>query len=145
MTGLYNGTGNIGGPDFPPFAGTAGRFDVSIAGLTASGDHRWSKTINTTADAFAGGIALDGAGNAFVLGHFIGTATINGAQRPSAGSWDVFLARFDDPTGTIGACFKSEARVTSAPPCSFSPEPTSSRSGLLPEPSPCQRRSPKIW
>jgi len=103
LTGLYNGTGNIGGPDFPAFAGTAGRFDVSIAGLSATGDHRWSKTINTTADSFAGGIALDSAGNAFVLGQFIGTATINGAQRASAGSWDVFLARFDDPMGTIGA------------------------------------------
>lgn len=103
MTGLYNGTGNIGGPDFPPFAGTAGRFDVSIAALTETGDHRWSKTINTTSDAFAGGLALDGDGDAFVLGHFIGTATIGAAQRPSAGSWDVFLARFDDPTGAIGA------------------------------------------
>jgi hypothetical protein len=102
LTGLYNGTGNIGGPDFPPFAGTAGRFDVSVAALSATGEHRWSKTINTTADAFAGAIALDGSGNAFVAGHFMGTATISGAEHASAGSWDVFAATFDQSMGTIG-------------------------------------------
>jgi hypothetical protein len=102
MTGLYNGTGNIGGPDFPPFAGTPGRYDISIAALTATGDHRWSKTVNGTADSFAGAISLDDAGNAWVSGNFTGTATIGGTPHASAGSWDVFLARYDEPNGSVG-------------------------------------------
>jgi hypothetical protein len=102
MTGLYNGTGNIGGPDFPAFAGTPGRYDVSIAALSATGEHRWSKTVNGTADAFSGAISLDDASNAWVFGHFTGTATIGGTPHTSAGSWDVFLARYDEPDGALG-------------------------------------------
>jgi hypothetical protein len=102
MTGLYNGTGNVGGPDFPTFAGTPGRFDVSIAALSASGDHRWSKTVNGNTDSFAGAISLDDASNAWVFGHFSGTVTIGGTPHVSAGSWDVFLARYDEPTGSLG-------------------------------------------
>jgi hypothetical protein len=103
LTGLYNGTGNIGGPDFPPFAGTAGRYDVYIAGLAANGDPRWSKTINTTADAFGGpGLSLDGSGNVLLPGYFLGTATIGGAPHVSSGARDAYLARYDEPDGAFG-------------------------------------------
>jgi hypothetical protein len=103
LTGLYNGTGNVGGPDFPPFAGTAGRYDVFVAGLSSRGDYRWQATINTTDDVFPGpGVALNGSTGMFVAGHFKGTATIGGAGHSSAGSWDAYFTRFDEPNGAIG-------------------------------------------
>jgi hypothetical protein len=105
LTGLYNGTGNIGGPDFPTFAGTPGRYDVFVAQLTASGDHVWSKTINTTADAFAGpGVSLDGSGDVLVAGSFKGTASFDPTTEagPSV-PWSAYTARHDQPDGTLGA------------------------------------------
>jgi hypothetical protein len=103
LTGLYNGTGNIGGPDFPAFAGNPGRYDVYVAGLAANGDYRWDKTINTDAEAFGASVALDGSGDALVAGSFLGTAKIGGVSHASAGGWDAFVARYDEPDGTLGA------------------------------------------
>lgn len=104
LTGLYNGTGNVGGPDFPAFAGTPDRFDVFIAGLSSRGDYRWQRTINTTDEAFPGpGVALNDSAGVFVAGHFKGTATMSGADHTSTGSWDAFLTRLDEPTGALGA------------------------------------------
>jgi hypothetical protein len=109
LTGLYNGTGNngtgnVGGPDFPAFAGTSGRFDVFVAGLSSRGDYRWQTTINTTDDAFPGpGVALNGSAGVFVAGHFKGAATIGSANHSSSGSWDVYFTRFDEPNGALGA------------------------------------------
>jgi hypothetical protein len=103
LVGLYNGTGNIGGPAFPVFAGTPTRFNVYVAALAANGDHRWSHAITSTQEAFGGpGLALDGAGNLLVPGSFLGTATIAGADHASKGSWDGYFARFDEPSGASG-------------------------------------------
>ena len=101
LTGLYNGTGNIGGPDFPAFAGNPGRYDVYVAGLAANGDYRWSRTINTNADGFGSGVDFDGEGNALLAGSFLGTGTVGGVAHASAGGWDGFLARYDGPDGTF--------------------------------------------
>jgi hypothetical protein len=103
LTGLYNGTGNLGGADFPPFAGNAGRYDASIASFEKNGDPRWSQTITSNAEAFAGpGLAVDATGHLFVPGSFLGTASIGGIEHVSLGSWDAFLARYDEPNGVLG-------------------------------------------
>ena len=103
LTGLYNGTGNIGGPDFPAFAGNPGRYDVYVAGLGANGDYRWAQTINSNAEAFGASVAIDRAGNSMVVGSFLGTTKFAGTPEQSAGGWDVFLARYDEPDGTLAA------------------------------------------
>jgi hypothetical protein len=104
LVGLYNGTGNIGGPAFPAFAGTPTRFDVYVAGLTAVGDHRWSHAITSTEEAFAGpGLALDATNGLLVPGSFLGTTTITGAGSASKGSWDAFYARYGEPAGDVSA------------------------------------------
>src|SRR5450432_1750660 len=101
MTGLYNGTGNLGGADFPPCMGTAGRLDASVAGFEANGDLRWAHTINSSAEAFAGPtLAVDGAGNLFVPGSFLASTSIGGLMHTAVGSWDGFIARYDEPGGT---------------------------------------------
>ncbi|HEX4339286.1 MAG TPA: hypothetical protein VH062_25435 [Polyangiaceae bacterium] len=103
LVGLYNGTGNIGGPPFPPFAGTPTRFDVYVAGLAANGDHRFSKAITSTQEAFAGpGLALDDTNALLVPGSFLGTTTIASSE-VSKGSWDAFFARYSEPAGAVTA------------------------------------------
>lgn len=104
LVGLYNGTGNVGGPAFPTFAGTPNRYDVYVAGLEANGDHRWSHAITSTEEAFAGpGLALDDGGSLLVPGAFLGSATVAGAAHASKGSWDAFFARYDEPDGNVSA------------------------------------------
>jgi hypothetical protein len=104
LSGLYNGTGNIGGPDFPGFAGTAGRYDVFAAGLTRTGDYRWQTTINATSEAIAGqGLDLNASSDLYLVGQFLGTTRIGGVDHASAGSWDAFFARFDEPNGALSA------------------------------------------
>ena len=96
LVGLYNGIGNVGGPDFPAFTGTPGRFNVYVAELTADGDHVWSTTAGTTADSFGGPVlAATEAGGVFVPGYFAGTATIGGVSHASAGGQDAFFGRID--------------------------------------------------
>jgi hypothetical protein len=104
LVGLYDGTGNIGGPSFPPFAGTPSRYDVYVAGLAANGDHRWSHAITSTAEAFAGpGLAVDRDDSLLVPGAFLGSVTVDTAARASKGSWDAFFARYTEPRGDVGA------------------------------------------
>ncbi len=101
LSGLYNGTGNLGSGDFPAFMGTSGRLDASIASFAANGDPRWSYAITSTQEDFAGpGLALDASGNLFVPGAFLGTTSIAGSSYTSAGSWDAFFARYDAPDGS---------------------------------------------
>ena len=48
----------------------------------------------------ASGVAVDSAGNAFVVGHFSGTATFGATQLTNAGARDGFLAKFS-PAGQM--------------------------------------------
>jgi hypothetical protein len=102
LVGLYNGTGNIGGPSFPAFAGTPARYDAYVAGLAANGDHRWSHAITSTAEAFAGpGLALDADDSLLVPGSFLGSVDVDTTARASKGSWDAFFARYTEPQGDV--------------------------------------------
>jgi hypothetical protein len=102
MTGLYNGTGNLGGPDFPPFMGTAGRYDASVAGFSKTGDPRWSHTINSDQEAFAGStLAVDSESSVYVPGSYLGGTNIGQFSHTALGSWDAFFARYDEPDGAL--------------------------------------------
>jgi hypothetical protein len=104
LVGLYDGSGNIGGPSFPAFAGTPSRYDAYVAGLAANGDHRWSHAVTSTAEAFAGpGLALDGEGSLLVPGSFLGSVTVDATARASKGSWDAFYAKYTEAQGGVSA------------------------------------------
>ncbi|KAK3273889.1 hypothetical protein CYMTET_17896, partial [Cymbomonas tetramitiformis] len=70
--------------------------DVFVQKLTASGTVRWSVTWGGLGDDIGRGIALDGAGNAYVAGYFSGVNSTFGAYTLTntvEGTWEGFAAR----------------------------------------------------
>ncbi|XXY44871.1 serine/threonine-protein kinase [Sorangium sp. So ce269] len=73
----------------------AGRYDIFLAKLDASGNTRWSRRLGDAAEQLAYGLGLDAEGNIFLMGGFEGAIDLGGERLTSAGSMDVFVARFD--------------------------------------------------
>lgn len=82
---------------------SAGRSDVFIAKYAPSGNLLWAKRAGGTSNDYGNGVAVDGLGNAYILGSFgndlvspmVGTATFDTTILTSAGSSDMFLAKYD--------------------------------------------------
>ncbi|MBI4704120.1 MAG: SBBP repeat-containing protein, partial [Deltaproteobacteria bacterium] len=64
-------------------------------GACAVGSHLWSKRFGDTSDQDGNSVAVDGAGNALVTGYFWNTVDFGGGLLASAGSYDIFVAKFD--------------------------------------------------
>ena len=47
------------------------------------------------------GVAVDGSGNAVVAGDFQGTVNFGGGNIVSAGSYDIFVAKYGNPPGIL--------------------------------------------
>lgn len=90
VSGHFGGTASFGGAELV----SAGGLDAFVASYTSSGAHRWSLRGGGTGNDVPLGIAADASGNAFVVGHFAGTASFGGASLTSAGGSDVFVASF---------------------------------------------------
>jgi hypothetical protein len=91
-TGGFTGTASFGGAS----AVSTGMFDAFVARYTTAGAHSWdahygSATVNDAGDA----IAIDATDNVIVAGHFGGTVNFGGAALVSAGSFDMFLAKYN--------------------------------------------------
>jgi flagellar hook capping protein FlgD/beta-propeller repeat-containing protein len=87
--------GNFGGiVDFGGGNLSSTGWDMFVARYNANGGHQWSKRFWGE----SAGIAADGAGNVFVTGSFYPNADFGGLGWVSAGSSDVFIAKFD-PNG----------------------------------------------
>jgi hypothetical protein len=120
-----DGAGNVfvagqfgGTADFDPGPGT---FELTSTGASvplfnpdgflakydASGSFLWAIQLGGTMNDEAFDLAVDGAGNATVVGRFAGTADFDGGpgsfDLTSAGSVDAFLARYDSAGNLIGA------------------------------------------
>ena len=68
--------------------------DAFIASLTPGGQYRWSKTFGHTSGDRVHDLALDKAGNLYVIGRFHLKINFGGAEHKSKGSGDVFIASF---------------------------------------------------
>jgi PKD repeat protein len=99
VTGYFAGT-----TDFDPGAGTAnlisaGSSDIFIAKYGALGNYVWAKGMGGTNVDRPYSLALDGSGNVFITGSFLGTVDFDPgsgtANRISAGNNDIFLAKYD--------------------------------------------------
>jgi hypothetical protein len=75
--------GSLGGPN-------AGSGDAFLARYDGSGGLLWTRQFGTTSDDVGGGVAVDGAGNAYITG-----ATFGSLGGPSAGIYDAYLAKYD--------------------------------------------------
>jgi len=91
VTGSFQGTMDLGGGNLV----SAGAHDIFLAKYDASGVHQWSERFGSTGNDIADAPALDGAGNVFVTGYFDGTVNFGGGNLVSAGSSDIFLAKYN--------------------------------------------------
>ncbi len=111
-----DGSGNVyttgyfaGLADFDPAAGvanltSAGINDIFISKLDASGNFVWANAMGGISDDLCHSIALDGSGNVYTTGYFLGTADFDPgagvANLTSAGGLDIFVAKyFQNSTG----------------------------------------------
>jgi len=106
VTGFFNGTA-----DFDPL-GTgntltaAGDNDAFLAKYDTGGICRWAKRMGGSSGNDLGfGVTVDGTGNVYATGVFLGSADFNpgsgGGALTSAGVGDVFIARFDAASGNF--------------------------------------------
>ncbi len=92
VTGYFTGTVIFGGQTL-----TASNHDMFAAKLDPFGNWLWAVKAGGSNVDEGRGIALDGAGNAYVTGHFQGAATF-GSQTLSTSDADLFVAKLD-PSG----------------------------------------------
>jgi len=96
ITGYYLGTVNFGGSTLT----SAGSYDTYVAKLSPLLAHVWSKSFGDAAGSqFGSGVADDGNENVYVCGYYTGTINLGGPTFTSAGSNDIFVAKFN-PAGT---------------------------------------------
>jgi hypothetical protein len=90
-TGVFYGTANFGTASLTSVNGTA---DAWLVKYSATGTPLWAKQIGGTGTDFGYGVAVDGSGNAILVGRMSGTVNLGGGSLTSAGGYDVFLAKY---------------------------------------------------
>jgi hypothetical protein len=88
--GHFAGTADFGGAAFT----SVGSNDGFVAKYSPTGTHVWSRRVGGADLDTVTGLGVDGAGNPTIVGYFAGTASFGGANLTSAGSNDVFVARY---------------------------------------------------
>ena len=95
VAGEFSGTANFGGADLVSAGGSE---DIFLAKYDANGSHLWSERFGGIAFDRVIELALDGSGNIIMTGPFAVSVDFGGGPLTSAGSFDMFLAKFD-PNG----------------------------------------------
>ncbi len=90
VAGGFNGPINFGGGTLT----SAGYKDAFLAKLSPGGAHIWSKRFGDADFQDAHAVTTDVSGNAFIAGNFSGAINFGGGTFASAGSTDIFLAKF---------------------------------------------------
>src|SRR5262245_54871701 len=92
ITGYFSDTINFGGGDLH-----TGMFsDIFLAKFNAAGVHQWSRGFGDGQFNDVGlSVATDASGNVIVTGTFEGTVNFGGGNLTSAGSDDIFVAKFN--------------------------------------------------
>jgi hypothetical protein len=96
LTGFFRGTVDFGGGPL----NSAGAWEIFMVKYDAAGSHVWSHCFGNTQYDCGYGIAVDPFGNLLVTGFFRQTVDFGGGPLVSAGSEDIFLAKYaPGPTG----------------------------------------------
>jgi chitodextrinase len=99
LLGKYADTIDFGGGPMT----TAGSWDAFLVKFTASGGLVWQKTMGGTGGDVPMGLALDSSGGPVVAGYFGGSSNFGGGNLTSAGSNDIFVARYNAAGGFVFA------------------------------------------
>jgi hypothetical protein len=90
VTGGFSGFADFGGGSLA----SAGGEDVFVVKLDAAGNHLWSRRAGSASDDEGHAVAVDASGNTLVTGYFSGSADFGPNALVSAGSDDMFIAKF---------------------------------------------------
>jgi hypothetical protein len=90
LLGLFSGAVDFGGGTLK----SSGATDLALVKISSFGKVRWAIKIGDTSGDFPGQVAVDPAGNVYVVGALGGTTTIENIKLTSAGGQDGFLASF---------------------------------------------------
>jgi hypothetical protein len=96
VTGFFSGTVNFGGGGLV----SAGNGDVFVAKYSPDGTHLWSKRFGGAGGETGYAVAVDGNGDVVVTGSFTGTVDFGGGGLVSAGSSDIFVAKYSGMDGS---------------------------------------------
>lgn len=97
LCGSFDGTVNFGAGEIT----SAGSTDVFVASFDPTGKRRWDKRFGDTSTQECNAIAADADGNVAITGSFQGWVNFSGTPVQSAGSIDVFLAKFGSDGGVL--------------------------------------------
>ena len=98
LTGRFSGMVDFGGG---PLTSAGGDYDAFVAKFDSDGAHLWSSGFGDSLIEEGLGIALDVGGNAVLTGGFVGTVDFGGGALTSAGSGDIFVAKYDPSGGHV--------------------------------------------
>ncbi len=91
VTGTFEGAVNFGGETLT----SAGLDDIFIAKFDSGGNHLWSKRYGDANYQCGSSVAFSASGNVFLMGFFAGVVNFGDEALTSAGSYDIFIAKFD--------------------------------------------------
>ena len=109
---VYTAGRFVGTSDFDPGAGTsnltsAGQSDVFVSKLNSTGSFVWAQSFGSTDIDIALAVAVDGSGNVFTTGRFLGTVDFDRgagtANLTSAGSLDAFVLKLNSSGSFVWA------------------------------------------
>jgi hypothetical protein len=95
-TGVFRGAGVFGAVNLTSF----GDVDSFVAKMDNSGTVLWAKQFGGTGHDDGTSIAVDGAGNVYATGDYVGSGSFGGVTLTSAGLDDAYIARLD-AAGTV--------------------------------------------
>ena len=102
VTGQFGGIANFGTHTLTANVYDDDYCDIFVAKLDADGNWLWAIKAGGSHDDYGNSIAIDAAGNGYVIGDYEGTATFgNHALTATGGEWyekDIFVAKFN-PSG----------------------------------------------
>jgi hypothetical protein len=90
VTGQFRSTATFGSTTLT----SAGDYDVFVAKIDASGTYLWATKAGSTSADSVRGVSTLSDGSAIATGYFQGTATFGSTTLTSAGSTDIFVAKF---------------------------------------------------
>lgn len=90
LVGTYQGTATVGTATMTSVGGV----DEFVAKFSSSGKLLWNRSMGSAADDWAGGFAVDAAGNAYYTGWFEGPGTFEG-QTSTATTYTGYLGKLD--------------------------------------------------